>query len=260
MQIEKLFSNKVPVLLVGPPGVGKTAIVRGAFDYSEIVLSSTMVEEDIAGIPYRDGEYDKRTIPAMFRRIREADAEGKTTALFLDELDKARRSVADTLLTLIASRSVGDVKLPDRTCIIAAANPPEYGGGDGISDAMISRFSTIEFLPSVANWCKWADSTFSSVKSHRIINGVRRGEIPLIDVCGEGLSKKISSPRTIALALSFMDDNPDEESVKMICSGLLTPNVAEKVTHYAFNNEEGIVDTCVKVRVKATKQVRPIEL
>ena len=61
-----------PLLLIGPPGIGKTEMVRGNFDYTEVMLASTMVEEDIAGLPYREENYDYRTIPAMFRNLQKA--------------------------------------------------------------------------------------------------------------------------------------------------------------------------------------------
>lgn len=260
MKIENLISNKVPILFVGPPGVGKTAIINQTFDYSEIVLTSTMVEEDISGIPYREDKFDLRTIPAIFRRLNEAAKKGKTTCLFLDELDKARRSVADTLLTLVASRRAGEASLPDTTCIIAAANPPEFGGGDGISDAMISRFSVINFVPSVTDWCNWAKESFSNSKCINVINSISSGEIPIFDMVGEGLEKRISSPRTIALALEFLEMKPSKEDFETISRGLLTANVASKIIHYAFSLNDKTLKKSVNIKIKAEKQFKPLVL
>lgn len=259
--MKSLLTNKVPVLLVGAAGVGKTSIIKQSFDYTEIVLTSTMVEEDVAGLPFRDGSYDYRTIPALFRRLQEADKQGKTTCLFLDELDKARRSVADTLLTLIASRKIGDTSLPENTCIVAAANPPEFGGGDGISEAMISRFSVIDFVPSVTGWCEWATKQFQSLCSRRVIEAVRTGIIPLVECVGEGLEKRIASPRTLALALSYLEEKGASEDFERIAKGLLTANVASLVVSKVNVKKDDTLDKSVATKIKAhkfTNGVKPI--
>lgn len=254
-----LITNKVPVLLISPPGVGKTAIISGSFDHAEVLLTSTMVEEDIAGLPYREGAYDCRTIPSLFRRLIEADSLGKTTVLFLDELDKARRSVADTLLTLVASRRVGEVSLPINTCIVAACNPPEYGGGDGISDAMISRFSVIDFVPSVKKWCEWADSVFENDACKRIIEAVMVGEIPLIDCVGEGLQKRISSPRTISLAMGFLEERGFSQDFEAVARGLLTANVASMVISAAGKIQNDVMEKSISIKIKAFKNLNAVK-
>lgn len=251
--MKELITNKVPVLFVGAPGVGKTAIVRQLFDHAEIILTSTMVEEDIAGLPYREGEYDYRTIPALFRRLEEADNKGKTTCLFLDEIDKARRSVADTLLTLIASRKVGNATLPEKTCIVAAANPPEFGGGDGVSDAMQSRFSVVDFIPSVSGWVKWARGEFKTAPVLRAIENIEKGIIPIIEAVGEGFEKRISSPRTITLALNFLEINGAGDGFEMITKGLLTANVASLVISAAKIIDNDVLKKSISTKMKAHK-------
>jgi hypothetical protein len=52
-----------PILYVGAPGVGKTAVIRSRYDHCEVLLLSSQTEEDIAGIPYQEGGNEKRTIP-----------------------------------------------------------------------------------------------------------------------------------------------------------------------------------------------------
>lgn len=251
------YSSKVPTLLVGPPGAGKTADVLASFDYVEVCLASTLVEEDIGGLPYREGNYDYRTVPAIFRRLQEADDAGKTTALFLDELDKARRSVADTLLTLIASRKVGGGELPERSAIIAAANPPEFGGGDGISDAMISRFCVVDYVPSPSRWAEWAQSKFSSARTRRVIERVRCGEIPIIDITGEGLARRITSPRTIAMALTMIDEGRAEH-----IGGVLTAATASQIQLIAENTPDDVLNMSTDIRRSAStrKAVSPLRL
>lgn len=260
---ENIFSPQVPVLLVGAPGVGKTARVQSRFDHAEVVLTSTLVEEDIAGLPYREGEYDYRTIPAIFRRLRDAEDSGKSTVLFLDELDKARRSVADTLLTLVASRKVGSASLPDSTCIVAAANPPEFGGGDGISDAMVSRFSVIDYVPDVCAWADWASMQFETPSAGRVIAAVKMGEMPIFDITGEGLDRRITSPRTITMALRALEANGSSSDVfDALSRGLLTPSVASQVMHLVQERGNEVMSKATRsarrsaARFNATQPVR----
>lgn len=244
-----LFSPEIPVLLVGAPGVGKTASVRAHFEHAEIVLTSTLVEEDIAGLPYREGDYDYRTVPSIFRRLHEASAAGKTTVLFLDELDKARRSVADTLLTLVASRQVGSAVLPEDTCIVAAANPPEFGGGDGIGDAMLSRFAVIDYVPDVSKWAAWAQTKFDTAAANRVIESVRNGEMPVFDMTGEGLDRRITTPRTLAMALQAIQRGAEEDTIDTLVRGLLTPATASQILHFIRNTDNEVLN-------KATSSVR----
>lgn len=256
-----ILSPSVPVLLIGAPGTGKTARIQAAFDHAEVVLTSTLVEEDIAGLPYREGDYDFRTIPGIFRRLHDASVEGKSTVLFLDELDKARRSVADTLLTLVASRRVGSASLPEDTCIVAAANPPEFGGGDGISDAMISRFSVIDYVPDVCQWADWAESHFETAASNRVIKAVRSGEMPIFDMTGEGLFRRITSPRTITMALRSVEQHGgDSDAFDAIVRGLLTPATASQVLHLVqdIGNEVMGKATSVARRAGSRKHNPPI--
>lgn len=257
-----MFCPKVPILFVGAPGTGKTAKVKSHFDYSEVILTSTLTEEDIGGLPYRDGDYDYRTTPAIFRRLHDADKNGKTTVLFLDELDKARRSVADTLLTLIASRKVGNSELPSNTCIVAAANPPEFGGGDGISEAMQSRFSTIEYIPDIKEWVKWARENYPFDYISNIINAIDKMEIPIFDVIGEGLNRRITSPRTISMAIESLifNNNNKNDHIEMIIKGLLTPASASHILHLVNHQSNDVLDKSISsVTISNNKKInKPI--
>lgn len=218
---------KVPKLYVGPPGVGKTATILAAYDYCEVALLSTMCEEDISGLPYHTKNVEHRTEPPLFRRLREQAAKGKKTCLFLDEIDKARREVADTLLTLVASRKVGEWALPDSTEIWAAANPPEWGGGDGVSQAMMSRFSIIPYAPKAKEWCEWALNEFEHTELiQKITHNILTNRTPLLECNGEGWGWRLTCPRTWELAIRGALGADNHEDRKNIVSGLLTPNAA----------------------------------
>lgn len=221
----------IPTLWVGPPGVGKTAKITSAYDYVEIVLLSAMTEEDIMGIPYQIDGKEQRTQPPLFQRLHTASAAGKTTALFLDEIDKARREVADTLLTLVASRRVGDHVLPDNCDIVAAANPPEWGGGDGVSQAMQSRFSIRQFTPNVEQWARWFISQWSDTPHADLAEKVAKlftsNVVSLMEVSGDGWNWRLTCPRTVTMAFTGMVATTSTDDMRDIVFGLLTARTAD---------------------------------
>lgn len=218
--------TNIPMLLVGPPGIGKTAKIKVQYDHVEVLLLSSSTEEDISGMPFlRNGE-EARTVPAFIRRLQKADEEGNSTCLFLDELDKSRREVADTLLSLVVDpKSFG---IPENTVLRAAANPPEWGGGDGISDAMLSRWCVVnetmdkkavqeqvEFWQARYAECPKVESALTEILSVAETYG-------MIEASGEGLLRRITCPRTITMVLDYLKDN--DSGVDKVAAGLLTPS------------------------------------
>lgn len=249
-----------PVLYVGAPGTGKTAMVKSQYDHCEILLMSSQVEEDIAGIPYRDGAFEKRTIPLWLQRILKADSERKTTCLFLDELDKARREVTDTILTLIVSPEYFGI--PQDTDIVAAANPPEWGGGDGISMPMLSRFSIIDYKPDFQKWLKYMLEKYeNNPLVVEIMKGFENLNVPFLETTGDGYNWRLTCPRTIDMAITALLRN--EYLVEKKIKGLLTPNVSSYLLAFLLpKSEKGIVETQEICRTVSTKRkyLNPIRI
>lgn len=235
----------IPILYVGAPGIGKTAKVKSQYDHCEILLLSSCCEEDIAGLPYREGSTEKRTIPKFVNNINSVP-KNKTVCLFLDELDKSRREVADTLLTLITNPSHFGIKRP--IDIVAAANPVEWGGGDGISQAMQSRFSVIEAYVDKNKWAEWARKSYSQYpKVLKTIDKILNKEIPIIESNGEGYDLRITCPRTIELAWKAMINGQED-----LVYGLLTKNAASGII-LAFQEDDTIKDKINKAHITSRK-------
>lgn len=213
--------RNVPVLYVGAPGVGKTATVRNKYEHCEVLLLSSKTEEDIQGLPYRDGEKERYTTPQFIERIQNAVKEGKKTCLFLDEIDKARREVADTLLTLVTHPQ--EFGIPECVDIIAAANPPQWGGGDGVSSPMASRFSIIEYSPNITSWLKYMKDKFSHISIiDEFCDAILNKKTPVFEMTGEGLCQRLVCPRTYDLAFECIGEDDQDLKIK----GLLNANAA----------------------------------
>jgi hypothetical protein len=235
----------IPILYIGAPGIGKTAKIRQQYDHCEILLLSSCCEEDIAGLPYREGDKEKRTMPKFVENINTIP-ENKTCCLFLDELDKSRREVADTLLTLITNPEYFGIKR--KIDIVAAANPPEWGGGDGISQAMQSRFSVIESSVDIESFKNWALKKYTDKRIVKSIEKILKQEIPILEHVGEGYNFRLTCPRTIELAWQAL-----LEDKKELVFGLLTKNTASGLISCFETQEDKTQNIARKIGAKALK-------
>jgi hypothetical protein len=151
MKLDKILASGVPVLLWGPPGVGKTAHVYelGRRDKIKVVglVASLYEPADFAGYPVPAKDKMRFLPPSWVGELSEGGI------LFLDEINTAPPAVQAALLRVVLERRVGDVKLPDRVRIIAAANPPELAaGGWELAPALANRFVHLQFKPTATQW------------------------------------------------------------------------------------------------------------
>src|SRR3990167_5716507 len=115
--------HHTPVMLWGPPGVGKSQMVaQVARKYSVPVIDirlSQMEPTDLRGIPFRVGYVVEWAIPAMLPDAQRHGAEG---ILFLDEITSAAPTVSAAAYQLILDRRLGAYTVPEGWAIFAAGN------------------------------------------------------------------------------------------------------------------------------------------
>ena len=147
-----------PVMLWGPPGVGKSQLVhqigaRHKVNVVDIRLSQ-MEPSDLRGIPFKSGEHVEWAIPAMLPDIAR---HGEAGILFLDEITSAVPSVSAAAYQLILDRRLGEYTVPDGWAIFSAGNRQ---GDRGVTYTMpaplANRFSHYDVDINLDDWVNWA--------------------------------------------------------------------------------------------------------
>jgi len=147
-----------PVMLWGPPGVGKSQIAAEIARCAGVPLVdvrlSQMEPTDLRGIPFRAGDRVQWSPPAL---LPDAERHGVRGILFLDEITSAPPTVTAAAYQLILDRRLGDYVVPSGWAIFSAGN--RYGDR-GVTYVMPSplanRFTHYEIEPHLDDWVEWA--------------------------------------------------------------------------------------------------------
>ena len=142
---------RVPVLLWGAPGTGKTSAIRALAAAAELpcetVIASIREPSDFAGLPVvARGETEGARVDFAPPRWAVELAHAGRGVAFFDEISTAPPAVQAALLRVVLERTVGDLALPDAVAVVAAANPPEQAAeGWDLSPPLANRFCHLEW-------------------------------------------------------------------------------------------------------------------
>ena len=154
--LESLLAQRWPAFIWGPPGVGKSSIVRhiaAARGLPVIDLRASLLDPtDLRGIPAIEGGRAVWCPPSFLPK-----PEDKPGVLFLDEINAAPPLVQASLYQLVLDRRVGEYVLPDGWWIVAAGNRQQDRAVTfRMSSALANRFVHLELEPDVDDWRTWA--------------------------------------------------------------------------------------------------------
>lgn len=160
-----------PVLLIGPPGIGKTAIMEQLASELGIGLVSYSMthhtRQSAIGLPfisrrvYGGKEYDvtEYTMSEIIASVYDLMEETGTREgiLFLDEINCVSETLSPLMLQFLQYKVFGGHRIPDGWIIVTAGNPPEYNESAREFDAVtLDRLKKIEVEPDYDAWKEYA--------------------------------------------------------------------------------------------------------
>ena len=160
-----------PVFLMGPPGIGKTAIMEQIAQELDVCLVSYSMthhtRQSALGLPfiekkvfngkeYQVSEYTMSEIIASVYETMEATGK-KEGILFLDEINCVSETLAPTMLQFLQCKTFGNQAVPGGWVIVAAGNPPEYNKSVREFDLVtLDRVRRIDIEPKLSVWQDYA--------------------------------------------------------------------------------------------------------
>lgn len=154
------IANKLPVMIKGAPGIGKTDIVTSAAAEAgaRCIVSHPVVNDptDYKGLPFAGQDNTAHFMP--FGELRELIDAKAPTVFFMDDLGQAPASVQAAVMQLVLARQINGHKVSDLVTFMAATNRREDKAGvGGILEPVKSRFASIvELDVNADDWYQWA--------------------------------------------------------------------------------------------------------
>ena len=226
--IRKAIQTRRPVFLWGPPGIGKSDIVKqiGEDAGREVIDVRLALWEptDIKGIPYYNA--DKGAM--VWAPPQELPTDPESTALiFLDELNSAPPAVQAAAYQLILNRAVGTYKLPKGVDLVAAGNRE---GDRGVTYRMpaplANRFIHLEAKVDFDDFQDWA--TLNKVHPD-VVGYVGFAKQDLYDFDPKSSSKAFATPRSWVFVSDLLsDDDCDNDTLTALIAGAIGDGLASK--------------------------------
>ena len=160
-----------PILLMGPPGIGKTQIMEQIAAETGVGLVAYTIthhtRQSAVGLPFIEKrtyggeefsvtEYTMSEILASVYQLMERTGlrEG---ILFLDEINCVSETLAPMMLQFLQCKTFGNQRLPEGWLIAAAGNPPEYNKSVRDFDVVtLDRVKRIDVAEDYAVWKEYA--------------------------------------------------------------------------------------------------------
>jgi ATPase family associated with various cellular activities (AAA) len=230
--LRKAFKNQRPIFLWGPPGIGKSDIIKQLgteLDAHVIDVRLSLWEPtDIKGIPYFDSnDGTMRWAPPSELPSKEFAKNHKQIILFLDEMNSAAPAVQAAAYQLVLNRKVGTYELPDNVVIVAAGNrETDKGVTYRMPAPLANRFVHLEMTVEWDDYFEWAVEN----NIHKDVVGyLTFAKKDLYDFDPKSGSRAFATPRSWSFVSELLiDDDTDVDTLTDLVSGSVGEGLAVK--------------------------------
>jgi hypothetical protein len=226
--IRKAIVKHRPTFLWGPPGIGKSDLVKqigSELDREVIDVRLALWEPtDIKGIPYYNADQGKM----VWAPPSELPTDPESTAIiFLDELNSAPPAVQAAAYQLVLNRRVGTYELPKGVDVVAAGNRE---GDRGVTYRMpaplANRFVHLEMKVDFDDFQDWA--TLNKVHPE-VVGYVGFAKQDLYDFDPKSPSKAFATPRSWVFVSDLLsEDDVDNDTLHNLIAGAVGDGLAVK--------------------------------
>ena len=160
-----------PILLMGPPGIGKTQVMEQVARECGVALVAYTIthhtRQSAVGLPFiRQRHYGGKDVSVteytMSEIIASVYAKMEATGLaegilFIDEINCVSETLAPTMLQFLQCKTFGNQAVPQGWVIVAAGNPPEYNKSVRDFDIVtLDRVRRMDIEPDLSVWKDYA--------------------------------------------------------------------------------------------------------
>ena len=160
-----------PILLMGPPGIGKTQVMEQVARECGVALVAYTIthhtRQSAVGLPFiRQRHYGDKDVSVteytMSEIIASIYAKMEATGLsegilFIDEINCVSETLAPTMLQFLQCKTFGNQAVPKGWVIVAAGNPPEYNKSVRDFDIVtLDRVRRMDIEPDLPVWKDYA--------------------------------------------------------------------------------------------------------
>ena len=163
-----------PILLMGPPGIGKTQIMEQVARECQVALVAYTIthhtRQSAIGLPFIEKkEYGGREVAVTEYTMSEIVASvydkmeqtGLSEGiLFLDEINCASETLAPTMLQFLQYKTFGNHKIPPGWMIVTAGNPPEYN--KSVREFDMATLDRVKKIDVEANFEVWKEYAYAN--------------------------------------------------------------------------------------------------